>query len=763
MLFSSLCIFVSLFVRAESSHFGLDGLCSAPYANLDLVEAHQPLVEPPKIRPNEDGTTRVQLGLNLANYKGPAYNTIMRAYNGIAPGPTIHVQPGGTLEVELINCLHHEVRKGITLSHPNATNLRLHGPHVSGESPDNDIFETVKPQNSTIYTYKFDKNHLPGTHLYHPHFHGSMGLQVGHGLAGMLIVDDPEDYSLPTALKEMPEIPMVVQNINVPRLRDAANVSKDEVTNYIDHNFKRTNVTTSSEILMLVNMQFMPLVRMEVNKWYRWRMGLSSIDKTLAFGSDSEQCEFQLLAKDGIYLSAPRQVSVVILSPGNRADIAVRCSKIGREKMNTKSMPLSSNYGGFNPDMQSTFLEVDVVPMVHNLFLPDAEDNNLTTANLEAFNVPTPCYLVDLRGIDECHIAATFRNRFHCDPSPWSAVQDSLDLPGGSGVDTTDDLFLSKDLEIPVGTVQEITMTFAQRYPYHQQVNPFQIQAIHTNDESIEDFVSTWYQVGDWQDTLQFPHASLSSIDITIRFQADQFTGKMVEHCYMLDHEDSESKGVMAAFNIYGEEGTYWQEGRRVDPTCIEPARRTKFSSDSKSGKSKGSGSSTSKSNKSSKSKQSKSKQSKKGQSTSGETGNSTLFTSTNATNSVGSVSLYPTTVTPPSETSPDAPSASPITDVDTENSSTSSPSTKAKPKPPIFEPVTSKESTPAPTKTTSVTSGSTPTKELPNARLPPTPNEIDKKPPALPLEAKTPPTSAASAFLSLLSWVGPLILVSLL
>ena len=91
----------------------------------------------------------------------------------------------------------------------------------------------------------------------------------------MLIVDVPEDYSLPTALKEMPEIPMVVQNINVPRLRDPANVSKDEVTNYIDHNFKRTNVTTSSEILMLVNMQFMPLVRMEVNKWYRWRIGRS--------------------------------------------------------------------------------------------------------------------------------------------------------------------------------------------------------------------------------------------------------------------------------------------------------------------------------------------------------------------------------------------------------------------------------------------------------------------------------------------------------
>ena len=43
-----------------------------------------------------------------------------------------------------------------------------------------------------------------------------------------------------------------------------------------------------------------------------------------AFLSQSKRCEMQLLAKDGIYLhDAPRLVEWIILSPGNRADVAV--------------------------------------------------------------------------------------------------------------------------------------------------------------------------------------------------------------------------------------------------------------------------------------------------------------------------------------------------------------------------------------------------------------------------------------------------------
>ena len=75
----------------------------------------------------------------------------------------------------------------------------------------------------------------------------------------------------------------------------------------------------------------------------------------------------QLLAKDGIYLhEAPRHVDEIILSPGNRADVAVRCAEVGLEHMNTTFINLRCtpdspmpNYGCFKPLQQYDLIAED--------------------------------------------------------------------------------------------------------------------------------------------------------------------------------------------------------------------------------------------------------------------------------------------------------------------------------------------------------------------------------------------------------------------
>jgi hypothetical protein len=42
----------------------------------------------------------------------------------------------------------------------------------------------------------------------------------------------------------------------------------------------------------------------------------------------------------------------------------------------------------------------------------------------------------------------------------------------------------------------------------------------------------------------------------------------MVFHCHFLAHEDF---GMMAQYNLIGEEGTLWPGARMVDPTCVLP------------------------------------------------------------------------------------------------------------------------------------------------------------------------------------------------
>ena len=99
-------------------------------------------------------------------------------------------------------------------------------------------------------------------------------------------------------------------------------------------------------------MQFLPVTTMKVGKWYRWRMVMSSVKESVAFHPGSEHCEMKLLAKDGIYLDdAPRDISTAILSPGNRADLAVRCNSIGLQYMNVseESADLFNGNGDFDP------------------------------------------------------------------------------------------------------------------------------------------------------------------------------------------------------------------------------------------------------------------------------------------------------------------------------------------------------------------------------------------------------------------------------
>lgn len=230
---------------------------------------------------------------------------------------------------------------------PNTTNIHLHGPHISGMSPGDDIFVRVDPQESFTYTYTFGEDHMPGTHWYHPHFHGSTALQTAQGAAGMLIIDEQEDYEMPDIIKDMPEIQMIFQHIDLPRLNRAAEISQSLLTTWTEgDNFHITNTTTDRTDLLLVNMQYMPVVTMEAKKWYRWRTVMSSAVESLVLRGSDDNCQLQLLAKDGIFLTdAPREVRTIFMTPGNRADIAVYCERVGTSKL----IPVAQGFNNFVP------------------------------------------------------------------------------------------------------------------------------------------------------------------------------------------------------------------------------------------------------------------------------------------------------------------------------------------------------------------------------------------------------------------------------
>merc|ERR1712048_646061 len=103
------------------------------------------------------------------------------------------------------------------------------------------------------------------------------------------------------------------------------------------------------------------------------------------------------------------------------------------------------------------------------------------------------------------------------------------------------------------------TVTGANAHPLHIHVNPFQITSMP--ETSYHD---GYFRIGDWHDTLMVNDLG-GGASMNIRMQTDQFTGKAVVHCHILEHED---EGMMAFFSITGTEGTTWSGATASDANC---------------------------------------------------------------------------------------------------------------------------------------------------------------------------------------------------
>jgi FtsP/CotA-like multicopper oxidase with cupredoxin domain len=135
------------------------------------------------------------------------------------------------------------------------------------------IFIEVPPSGVHHYNYTIGKDHMGGTFWYHPHFHGSTALQTVAGAHGMLIIEDPVASGLPEVYSEMPEIEMVFSEHPIGFLRFWSRNSGCLTSNWTEgQGFTSTNATTTETNLKFVNLQYIPVVQMEENKWYRWRM-----------------------------------------------------------------------------------------------------------------------------------------------------------------------------------------------------------------------------------------------------------------------------------------------------------------------------------------------------------------------------------------------------------------------------------------------------------------------------------------------------------
>jgi len=516
------------------------------------------------------GSTEHELTAGPVDF--PGYGVQTRGFNGGLPGPTFRMSPGDTLKVLLKNGLSaaNNVACPDTAGEfceTATTNLHTHGLHVSSKGMSDglsfnsdDIFAEVQPGGSAQYQFTIPENHMGGTHWYHPHHHHATAVQAGGGLAGVLIVEDPPGY-LPEVYSSMPEKIMFMSAHNLVTLQEMAQSSQSTLLEGAVSAATDAGLDTN---VFFVNGQAGPTMTLESHKWARLRMVYAAVEQSLSLSVTGDAtCQWKLLAKDGIYLSSfPRDLVKIPLYPGARADVAISCTCATYPcTASLGSAPARRLQGGPGGGGAGPGGPGATTATVTLLTFSITESSTTTVADLPVTTLVRPCYLADMQSATPTSSGAIDLNGGDRRVQ-WNSAGESMTYANvhAGGKAMSDWAALTT---YTVGGLYEMVVTGANAHPLHVHVIPFQIQAM-----PAQSYNDGYFQVGDWHDTLMIGDMGGGG-GLTVRQMTDKFTGKMVIHCHILEHED---EGMMGFIQVDGTEGTVYSGQATLDPTCYTGA-----------------------------------------------------------------------------------------------------------------------------------------------------------------------------------------------
>jgi FtsP/CotA-like multicopper oxidase with cupredoxin domain len=470
------------------------------------------LVEPPML-----ASTGGRLQLRLEASEGPVtlagrQATALR-YNGGLPGPTLRLQPGDRLQIELIN----------RLGAP--TNLHLHGLHVSPDGNGDNVFVTVEPGESFDYDHRLPEDHPPGVYWYHPHHHGMVADQISGGLYGAIIVGDPDSATGNN---------LAPFSVTRARVLVVSDISLDR-TGSLEPPSAMERMMGREGDLVLVNGQVRPRLDARPGERERWRIVNACVARYLRLRLDGQH--MRLLGIDSGRLRAPREVAEVLLVPGNRADLLVTTNR-GSSQLRALQYDRgtmmgmmgsggseSSGGGGGMPGMGAAAGDQPATGNTDGTVLATLAVTGRDVPALPA--VPAQPEPRDLRRAD---VANRRKLTF--------AMGMGLGMGDGAMRFTIDGKRFDPDRvdqTVAVGTVEEWTLTNSSPmdHPVHLHVWPMQLVA--RGGRPLEPPT--------WQDVVNVPARS----EVTVRVAFDSFTGRTVYHCHILDHEDNGMMGVIVA------------------------------------------------------------------------------------------------------------------------------------------------------------------------------------------------------------------------
>ena len=216
--------------------------------------------------------------------------SIVRAYDGMVPGPTFVANRGDLAAIDFTNSL------------TDPTTVHWHG-MVVPTAADGQPHEVVAPGGA--YRYEFPVIQRAGLNFYHPHPHLMTAQQVNLGLAGGFIVRDPEEAALGLP-RDWREVPLVLRDASFD---SAGNLKYQASGSGFSGSTPLANGTRDAKLGV-------------DDALYRFRIVQGSNARVFRLGLSNGQ-PFTIIGNDGGLLAQPVSATQITIGPGERLDLLV--------------------------------------------------------------------------------------------------------------------------------------------------------------------------------------------------------------------------------------------------------------------------------------------------------------------------------------------------------------------------------------------------------------------------------------------------------
>jgi FtsP/CotA-like multicopper oxidase with cupredoxin domain len=400
----------------------------------------------------------------------PGLVTKAWTYDGGIPGPRIRAKVGDRLIVHFKNSL------------PEATTVHWHGLRIPN---DMDGHGDPKVEPGATFTYDFV---LPdaGTFWYHPHVNSAA--QVGFGLYGALVVEDPEEKIAGD------QTTLVLSDMS---LEDDGRPADPTVGGQIGDVFGREGE------LLLVNGKIRPKLLARAGAPQRWRLINAAKSRYYRIALDGH--ELVRIGGDGGLRESPITSKEIVLTPGERADLIIVPRGAAGQIATLRWLPFERGYG--------TAFARDPEPVL------DLE----LSADGPADTPPLPTRLRTIEPLDRTGAKIQ------------SVRLTEGQVEGKSTFSINGAVYPGTVLRATVGSTEvwDVQNETDAHHPFHLHGFFFQVLGGDGRPESP----------GEWKDTIDIPRKQ--GRKLVVRY--DDRPGEWMFHCHILDHAEI---GMMATLLV---------------------------------------------------------------------------------------------------------------------------------------------------------------------------------------------------------------------